>query len=271
MVARVSFGGDKRIGVVKGRFPFRLGTTSYVLRADVLANVRMLAPLVDDVELLLFESAPESLPTAATVRELAVLAADHGVSYTVHLPLDAPLGVADAAARGRAATAWRRAVERTFELDPFAFVVHLDRDGMAAGEAAWRERLRESLAAVMGAAGAVRFAAETLDYPFAAACPVVEELGMSVCLDVGHLWAHGWSMTDHLARYGDRCRVVHLHGVRDGRDHRDLVGTPAARLRELVEWLRRGDVERVVTLELFGSEAAVARSVSVLEAVWQDG
>ena len=40
---------------LKGRLPFRLGTTSYILPSDMITNVAMLAPFVDDVELLFFE------------------------------------------------------------------------------------------------------------------------------------------------------------------------------------------------------------------------
>jgi len=46
-------------------YPFRLGTTSYVIPADILANVRHLAGKVQDVELVLFEvdDGPNNLPS----------------------------------------------------------------------------------------------------------------------------------------------------------------------------------------------------------------
>ncbi len=45
---------------LKNRFPFRLGTTSYIIPADLMTNVRLLSPLVDDIELVLFEADDES-------------------------------------------------------------------------------------------------------------------------------------------------------------------------------------------------------------------
>jgi len=39
-----------------GRTPFRVGATSYVLPDHILPNVEYLAPMVDDVELVLFET-----------------------------------------------------------------------------------------------------------------------------------------------------------------------------------------------------------------------
>ena len=87
---------------LKGRFPFRLGTSSYIIPADIIPNVEYLADKVDDVELVLFESDEISnIPDAGTVETLANLAARHGLSYTVHLPLDAPLGHADEPVRKR--------------------------------------------------------------------------------------------------------------------------------------------------------------------------
>ena len=44
---------------------FRFGTTSYIIPADILSNVRYLAGKVRDVELVLFEidGGPSNLPT----------------------------------------------------------------------------------------------------------------------------------------------------------------------------------------------------------------
>ena len=42
--------------ILKNRLPFRLGTTSYIIPDDILPNVTMLAPSIDDIELILFES-----------------------------------------------------------------------------------------------------------------------------------------------------------------------------------------------------------------------
>ena len=47
----------------KSGYPFRLGTTSFIYPAGWAENVARLAPLVDEVELLFFESQiPGSLP-----------------------------------------------------------------------------------------------------------------------------------------------------------------------------------------------------------------
>ncbi len=69
---------------------------------------------------------------------------------------------------------------------------------------------------------------ENLESPaFAHFAPLVEELGLSICLDVGHLAWQGGDELGFLTQYGDRIREVHLHdalrtaveGVSQVRDH----------------------------------------------------
>ncbi|MGE5799736.1 MAG: hypothetical protein ACM337_05370, partial [Syntrophaceae bacterium] len=80
---------------LKNRFPFRLGTTSYIIPADLLTNVRWLASCVDDIELLLFEADDDSnLPDKGTIAELDKIARSNDLSYTVHVPLGLALGAA---------------------------------------------------------------------------------------------------------------------------------------------------------------------------------
>ncbi len=53
-------------------YPFRLGTTSYIIPADILPNVRYLADKVQDVELVLFEvdDGQNNLPSAEVIDDL---------------------------------------------------------------------------------------------------------------------------------------------------------------------------------------------------------
>jgi hypothetical protein len=82
----LNFKGERSL---KNRFPFRLGTTSYIIPAELLPNVIYLADKVDDIELVLFESDEISnLPDAATVKILKETAEQSDLTYTIHLPMD---------------------------------------------------------------------------------------------------------------------------------------------------------------------------------------
>lgn len=255
--------------VFKGRFPFRLGTTSYIIPDDLVPNLRFLAGQVDDVELVLFESHEVSnLPDAAAIQALSRLARAHKLSYTVHLPLDTPLGSGDTLTRQRAVAKCRKVFHVTRDLKPFAYILHLH--GRQAGRQpaacldSWRSALRQSLGELLpGGPPPQRICVETLAYPYALVWDLVKEWNLSVCLDIGHILINEYDLEAHLERYGERCRVVHLHGIREGRDHRDIGGLSPATLRSLMERLHVTDPLRVVTLEVF-NRSDFDRSLNVL-------
>ena len=70
-------------------FPFRLGTTSYIIPADILPNAHYLAGKVRDIELILFEvdDGPNNLPSPEVIDELAQIAREHDLTY--HRPFAA--------------------------------------------------------------------------------------------------------------------------------------------------------------------------------------
>jgi len=235
--------------------PYRLGATSYVWPADLVPNVRRLGPLVDDVELVLFDvDGYSNLPDRSVAAELEALAEEHELTYTVHLPLDLSLDQPLALAKAE------KVIDCTRDLSPWAYVLHLDGRAVegepsAAGLARWREeaaRVLEKVAALAG--GEERLCVENLEnYAPEAFLPLLERLPVGLCVDVGHLWLKRRAplpfLRDHLAR----TRVVHLHGVGE-RDHQSLRHQGAARVAPLLDLLSAAGYEGVLTLEVFSRE-----------------
>jgi sugar phosphate isomerase/epimerase len=247
---------------LKGSFPFRLGTTSYIVPDDILPNVEFLAPQVDDVQLVLFESDEISnLPDRGTLAALIEQAGRHDLSYTVHLPLDARLGAADEDRRVASVGKCRRVIELTRALEPAAWNLHLDGRLRGSPPAAdledWRGALARSLDDLLasGAEGA-RLCVETLDYPLEVIEDLIADRGLSVCVDVGHLIVNDCDVVECLEHFAPRCRVVHLHGVRGDRDHCEIGALPPGVVEAAVRTLSgEGAAERVLTLEVFSREA----------------
>jgi sugar phosphate isomerase/epimerase len=264
------------------------GTTSYVLPADLLPNVRLLAPFVDDIELVLFEGEDSNLPSRSDVDELRAVAGDAGCGFTVHLPLDVGIGELDRSVRRRAQDTCLRVLDLTATVEPRAYVVHPELPlsyHPPLGEAPaplsefppdlmerWREALGESLGRLAVEAADVPLAVENLQYPFAWLRTLLDEFDLGVTMDVGHLLLHGGSVDEHLADFGDRLTVVHLHGIVDGRDHREIGAFPLDELASLVDSIAvaptgkpvspgPADADRdgkvVVSLEVFGWEHTV--------------
>ncbi len=254
---------------LKGEFPFRLGTTSYILPDGILPNLRYLCSLVDDVELVLFESDEFSnMPSPEDVSEMASIGREFGLTYTVHLPLDMALGSADEEVRVASVNKCRRVIERMSPVDPFAWILHLhgDRRGELPSQdmGRWNEQNRRSLAELL-AGGPVpsKISVETLDYDFQHAAGLVEEFDLSVCLDIGHLLMNGRDVMAHLDRWMSRARVFHLHGVNpQGTDHCHVGHLPGGLLEDLAGCLSLED-ERVLTMEIFGKDD-FERSMNVI-------
>ncbi len=252
-------------------YPFRLGTTSYIIPADILPNARYLAGKVRDIELILFEvdDGPNNLPTPEAIDELAKIATQHDLTYTVHLPLDLKLGE-DSSERDVSLIKAKRVIDCTRGLAPWAYVLHLDgrsvrtsTDAKAIGR--WQDQSVRALEIVCECVGgAERLAVENLEkYPLDFIQPVLDRIPVSRCVDIGHLWLDGHDPIPYLRSALPHTRVIHLHGTAE-RAHHSLVFTPEEDVRAVWDELLRLRYEGVLTLEIF-SEEDFTSSLEVIE------
>lgn len=253
----VSFGMTNmdHLPPLKGRFPFRLGTTSYIIPDAILPNIRFLGPYLDEVELVLFDSGrEENLPSHGEIEEMAHLGEEMELTYNVHLPADIFLGDPDPKVREQAVVTAIRFYQRTVPLSPTAFVLHLDSRGADGHEVrnmeGWIGWLRGSMVRLAREGMDLRrVAVENLDYPLDTISPLVAEFGMSFCLDTGHLLRYGFDLRTYLESFLPQTSMIHLHGVVDGADHRGAHGIYPVEWRAISEALAgyRGGV----SLEVF--------------------
>jgi sugar phosphate isomerase/epimerase len=239
---------------------FKLGATSFVYPAGWLTNVERLAGRVDDVELLFFEVG--GFPSADELAGLARVKAEAGLTYTLHTPLSASLASADPERRARGVAEVVESVAAAAPVTPERHVVHVylgdrENDARPRDLAAWRARARTSLEALLGAGLAPGdVCVEWLDYDLRLLLPVVEELGVSVALDVGHLARDGVDLDAALDAVLPRTRCVQWHGTAPGgRDHVSLEHYPRDLAHRLLRALRRHGFDGVITLEVFEAGA----------------
>lgn len=239
---------------------FRLGSTSYVYRGDLLHNVEKLAGQVQDIELILFDldSGESNLPSHATVQRMADLAAAHDLTYTVHLPLDLRYtpGVHHVSLRKA-----EQVIGLTQALHPYAYVFHLD--GTGAEESNWASQARKAIEtlidlvkrpALLALENLESYAPERLE-PIFAVLPIVR------ALDIGHLWKAGRNPLPTLDAWLPRTRVIHLHGMA-AQDHQSLTVMPPAQLDPIIA--RLVDWRGVLTLEVFEADFFSSR-----QALWE--
>jgi len=203
---------------------------------------RLLAPLIErcvdygarHIELTgeIFTIAPEPLPAQLEQEIRDVLLpckTEKGLSFSLHLPSMGGLDLSSSVEDIRRVTieTHRRMAEIVRPLDPENYILHIAgmvqeaAGGMFTGRSAGRfgklllGNVKKSLEALFRFIKPEKICVENLlSYPMEFIGPLVEELGLSVCLDVGHLAVRGESLDDFLARYGHRVREVHLHDVK---------------------------------------------------------
>ena len=252
-------------------YPFRLGTTSYIIPDDILPNARYLAGKVRDIELILFEvdDGPNNLPSPEVIDELSQIADAHDLTYTVHLPLDLKLGE-DGSEHDQSLIKAGRVIDCTRGLDPWAYVLHLDGKSVRTSTDLdlikhWQDQSVRALEIVSEWAGsAEKLAVENLEtYPLDFIQPVLERIPVSRCVDIGHLWLDGHDPIPYLQSAVPRTRVIHIHGIAE-RDHRSLAFMPEENIRAVWDELIRAKYSGVLTLEIFSEDDFIS-SLEVIE------
>jgi sugar phosphate isomerase/epimerase len=238
-----------RIRSLKGRFPFSFGVTSYLYPAAIIPNLRRLRGLADEMELILFEGKGYSnLPSRRDIGRFARIAGRTGMRFNVHLPLDIDVASMDDRVRGESLDTLVRIVELTAPLDPLSYTLHVLRDETAPREA-WRARVAGSLSLIP--APHRQYCVETLSWDLREIGGIIEALDYSVCIDVGHLLLGGYDVADFFHRFDGRIGMIHLHGVRGGKDHLSLSHLSPDTRAMIAQSIRGARYTRSLCLEVF--------------------
>ncbi len=97
-----------------------------------------------------------------------------------------------------------------------------------------------------------RLAIENPFYPFDRIDGIIKDLGLGVCMDVGHLLVNRVDLAAFYSRYGERVSIIHLHGVDEGRDHVSLDRISPDGFGPILDILRR--FGGTVSVEVFSFE-----------------
>jgi hypothetical protein len=253
----------------KGRFGFTLACPSFIYPDHILPNVCMLAPFVDQIEVLVFESTPDdNLPPRNHVAHLAEMTKNGLITYNVHLPVDADITWEDKSLRLQAVKQISKAVARVSPLCPSTWTLHLpcslnsmDKNSLTR----WQHQAQAGVKALIKLTGLNprSISVENLGYRPEWIEPVVRELDLSVCLDIGHLIEHGFGPEKYFNHFMDRITIVHLYGgTRSGRGHLGLDRLAPEHAPFIAAMLR--EFSGIVSVEVF-SRKDLIESLKALE------
>ncbi|MCB2182918.1 MAG: hypothetical protein KQH63_12865 [Desulfobulbaceae bacterium] len=255
---------------VKGRYPWRLGATSFVIPDSLEENVLYLADRVDDVQLLFFESPSKSLlPHVFDVEKLLKIGHRYDLSYTVHLPIDIRPGNNSHTARQQDALEIAKIMEMLCPLMPLSYDLHLDREKELPSEK-WLDNLASFLSMLKNEIGTQSrlVAVENIDYRFEAVRNLVLEHDFALCLDFGHALFFEHDM-EQLFLDIPKARHIHYHGVRHGKDHQAVGADQGDFSKRLAENMDACGYSNVVTLEVY-NKRNLLDSLSAMRIDWQD-
>lgn len=255
----------------KKMFPFKLSTTSYIYPDHILPNVTMLAPFLDEIELVLFESeGQDNYPDDGQIKGLEDFYLRQDIAFNIHVPIDIFLGDENEEVRAKGISVVKGVMERTLRLNPSVYVLHFDlrnRNGREETDIeTWRRRLFRSVEEMAQSGVHLnRIAIETLGYPFEWIEDIVEESGFSICLDIGHILIFGQDLRLYLDKYLPKVSMIHLHGFQKGTDHLAIDRLPEQALRLIFSYIR--NYHGIVSLEVFSIEE-LKKSLFTLEEKW---
>ena len=256
----------------KGIFPFRICAPSYIYPATWVDNIRLLGPALDEIEILLFDSARDSdYPSKRDIDTMAKMSQRFNVTYNIHLPIDLFPGSANDDLRQHAVDTLIRTYRLMAPLHPTAAILHLpvnfpDADNTARQH--WRQRVARSVEALIssGIPGKM-LCVETLDYPLAWVAPVIHQFGLRICLDLGHLLDQSVDWLAVYRNWSRRINMVHLHGIKNGRDHRSLTHLPRPLVKQILNQLHT--FTGTLSIEVF-AYAQLKDSLAYLAQCWRD-
>lgn len=255
-----------------GRYPFKLATTSYIYPDKIVPNVTLLAPLLDEIELVLFQSEDlGNIPDDSEIRDLLALSKIHGIGFNVHLPIDIFLGDERDEIRLRGVSVVKRVIQRTLSLLPSTYTLHLDlrnKEGQEETDIkSWQQRIVLSIEEIVSdEIHPEKISIETLGYPFEWAEEIISKFGVSVCLDLGHILLYKQDLQGYMDKYLSKTSIVHFHGHQNGIDHLGIDKLDGKTIDLILSHLQ--NYTGVLSIEVF-SQKDLMDSIKTLEERWK--
>jgi len=161
-------------------------------------------------------------------------------------------------------------MERMQSLNPFGFILHCNRNPEdvknQVDAASWQKNIEQSIdELLLSGLSPSMLCIETLDYPFELIEPIIADKKLSICLDIGHILINKLPFENYINQYLGKSRIVHFHGVIQGRDHCDISAIDQKYLSMLLRQLNAiKPFKQVVSLEVF-NPVSFDLSLSVME------
>ncbi|MGA2142723.1 MAG: cobamide remodeling phosphodiesterase CbiR [Brevinematales bacterium] len=262
----------------RNRYPFRIGTTSYILHQapdeeedSLTANVKYLKDSFDKIQLLLFgKDYLDDVAPPAVIENLFFIKELIPLIYTVHLPIDLFLLDGGMSGLENSIGLIGKIMEMTETLNIEEYILHIDHGpaGNSANGPCDCERygiILEKLSERLGDKAAQIYI-ENTRCDLSKYKDIILKSSHPVCMDLGHLYINGFDTGSFILNFRDRIREVHMHGCSKGKDHISLLQSDREYLDSpiIMEFLR--SFKHSVIMEVF-NEKDLAESMEYLDKI----
>jgi sugar phosphate isomerase/epimerase len=249
----------------------------------LLENAKRLADLVDNIEIVLFNTPNlNNTPDSDELDLLRKLGRKKKVTFTVHLPASLEIASKDRKLREQSIRMVSGLCNHTAPLEPLHYILHVPYttpslvpvpglyfktdDGRN-----WAEWTRRGLGALERIFNTTPMAGklllENINYSPYFLEPFLKEGQCGLCLDTGHLILGRENVNDALRRYQEEIRELHIHGVKGYEDHLSLSVLPVESVCEWMDYLIRIEFDGILNLEVFSSEDLAGSLNTVTNAI----
>jgi len=237
---------------------------------NLLENAKRLADLVDNIEIVLFNTPNlNNTPNSDELDLLRKLGRKKKVTFTVHLPASLEIASKDRKLREQSIKMVSDLCSHIALIEPLHYILHVPittptlvpvpglyfktDDGQNWGK--WTRRGLDALERIFDTTSvAGKLLLENINYSPCFLDPFLEWGQCGFCLDIGHLILGGENVNDALRQYQKEIRELHIHGVKGYEDHLSLSVLPVERVRKWMDCLIRNEFDGILNLEVFSPE-----------------
>ena len=247
---------------LKRFFPFFSGTTSYLypFETDNLTrNVEAISEAVDVIQLLFFgKNYLDELLTPANLEALKKIQTEKKIKYCIHLPTDFDLLNPQQDNLEETLSVIQRILQACKDFEVDYYILHIDRcENFTYPEIIWNEKTRQCFSKSLHSIAALfknslHLCIENTSCSLEHVKKEIETANVSVCCDTGHLMLKGLPFESMYREFKDRCPVLHIHGVQNGKDHIALTHSSPENQKALKSFLK--NYRGIVILEVFNEK-----------------
>ena len=237
---------------------------------NLLENAKRLADLVDNIEIILFNTLNRNnTPVSNDLDLLRKLGRKKKVTFTVHLPASLEIASKDRKLREYSIRMVSDLCSHIAPIEPLYYILHVPfttptllpipglyfktDDGQNWGK--WTRRGLDALERIFDTTPvAGQLLLENINYSPYFLEPFLEEGQCGLCLDIGHLILGRENVDDALRSYQKDIKELHIHGVKEYEEHLSLSVLPVESVCEWMDYLIKIKFDGIVNLEVFSPE-----------------